>query len=156
MKERDLMIGDLVYNHRKWICPVIAISEDSVTVIAHHYGECTYRWEDIYPIDLTDDIIKQLGWEEISETDLTYKHGLGVGKQYKHPWYIDELNIISNSLTDMPFCKHIAIPFVHRLQHILNLTVKDKIILDDNSTPNHETLSIKCHRIWEDEVDIRQ
>ncbi len=65
-------IGDLVYNHRHWICPVTAISRDYITVIARHYGESSYQRKDVHLIELTDDILKQLGWEEMNEGELDY------------------------------------------------------------------------------------
>lgn len=66
-------VGDLVYNHRHWICPVTAISRDYITVIARHYGESSYPREDVHLIELTDDILKQLGWEEMNEGELDYE-----------------------------------------------------------------------------------
>ena len=58
----ELMLGDLIYNHRHWACPVVEIFDDRATVIAHHYGEETFKVEDLYPIDLDDDFFKKNGF----------------------------------------------------------------------------------------------
>ena len=58
----ELMRGDLIYNHRHWACPVVEVFEDRVTVVAHHYGEETFKVEDLYPIDLDDDFFKKNGF----------------------------------------------------------------------------------------------
>ena len=58
----ELMRGDLIYNHRHWACPVVEVFEDRVTVVAHHYGEETFKVEDLYPIDLDDEFFKKNGF----------------------------------------------------------------------------------------------
>lgn len=58
----ELMRGDLIYNHRHWACPVVEVFEDRVTVVAHHYGEETFKVEYLYPIDLDDDFFKKNGF----------------------------------------------------------------------------------------------
>ena len=58
----ELMRGDLIYNHRHWACPVVEVFEDRVTVVAHHYGEETFKVEDLYPIDLDDEFFKENGF----------------------------------------------------------------------------------------------
>ena len=54
-----LQLGNLVYNHRHWICPVIGLKDGEVTVIAKHYGESTYRSDIIYPIPITREILEK-------------------------------------------------------------------------------------------------
>ena len=58
----ELMRGDLIYNHRHWACSVVEVFDDRVTVIAHHYGEETFKVDDLYPIDLDDDFFKRNGF----------------------------------------------------------------------------------------------
>ena len=150
MKERNLMIGDLVYNHRMWICTVVGVDEEYVTVIARHYGRCSYNWEDIQPIPMTKEIITQLGWEEIKEGDPDYKIAIGLKKAFKHPWYEKSLNIHQNSLTDMYWFHDVYIKHLHVLQHALYECTKDKILLEDE---NDNKVHIKDHHIWDDDTD---
>ena len=58
----ELMLGDLIYNHRHWACPIVEVFDDRVTVIAHHYGEETFKVDDLYPIDLDDEFFKRNGF----------------------------------------------------------------------------------------------
>ena len=129
---KTLMLGDLIYNHRKWVCPVIGLNKDSITVIAQHYGESTYRREDNSAIPLTEEIILELGWEKLKESDEDFKRGIGKSNQYKHPWYTKTLMIVQNSLTDMYKCVdgEIVLRYVHDLQHVLHHTVEDEIRYD--------------------------
>ena len=150
MKERNLMIGDLVYNHRKWICRVVAVDKEHVTVIARHYGECPYKWEDIQPIPMSEEIITQLGWKEIKKGDPDYKVVIGLKKAFKHPWYEKSLNISQNSLTDMYWFHDVYIKHLHVLQHALYECTKDQILLEDE---NDNKVYIKNHHIWEDNLD---
>ena len=150
MKERNLMIGDLVYNHRMWICTVVGVDEEYVTVIARHYGRCSYKWEDIQPIPMTEEIITQLGWEEIKEGDADYKIAIGLKKASKHPWYEKSLNIHQNSLTDIYWFHDVYIKHLHVLQHALYECTKDKILLEDE---NDNKVYIKDHHIWDDDTD---
>ena len=143
------MIGDIIYNHRDWMCPVVGIDEDHVTVIARHYGVVVYKWEDVRPVPMTEDIILQLGWEEIPEDSPKHQNRIGLGKQYKHPWYTDTLNIHQNSLTELHWCNEMPITFLHNLQHILDLTIKDKVVLD-----GIDKLKIDMHHVGEG-IDAR-
>lgn len=145
IQSENLMLGDLVYNHRQWICPVTEISKNHVEVIAKHYGNSSYKLEDVYPIPLTEEIILQLGWEEITPDNPKYKRGIGIGKQYKHPSYTDILNIVQNSLTEMYWTINgkIYIKNLNDLQHILHQTVKDNIITDGDK------VMIDTFRFWE-------
>ena len=130
----EIMRGDLLYNHRMWVCPVIEVFKDSVTVIARHYGEETFKTEDMYPIPLTVDIISQnnftieddsFGQESVkiaSRKDFNlYVVFTASGKIYCGPWisvqhgsdYIDDLFVIK---------------FVHELQHLLKSSKADSTI----------------------------
>ena len=62
INSNELMRGDLIYNHRHWACPVVEVFDDRVTVVAHHYGEETFKVEDLYPIDLDDEFFKKNGF----------------------------------------------------------------------------------------------
>ena len=59
MKPNELMIGDYVYNHRNWECPVVEIHKDSAVVIAKHYGEEEFLLSDLRPIPLTPEILEK-------------------------------------------------------------------------------------------------
>lgn len=121
-----LMKGDLVYNHRKWVCPVLGFDEDSVIVNARHYGKSTYMLDDVSPIDITEDIIKQLGYEETG-TDNWHR------KTFKHPWYTSTLNIQIGSITGLFWIINGEFPirYVQDLQHVLRHTVAADIAYDD-------------------------
>lgn len=127
-----IMMGDLVYNHRDWVCPVVGMDEETVTVIAQHYGEAPYLREEIRPVPLTEDIILSLGWEEIGEGHPDYKNKIGIGKQFKHPWYTGSLIIRQNSLVGTYWTLHgeFLLRYVHDLQHVLHHTVEDEIRYD--------------------------
>ncbi|MBP5724447.1 MAG: hypothetical protein J6X18_12855 [Bacteroidales bacterium] len=129
---KSLMRGDLVYNHRNWICPVFGMDAETVTIIAQHYGEETFLLEDIHPIPLTEEIILNLGWEEIGKNHPDYKKKIGVGKQFKHPWYTSSLIIRQNALTDMysTLNGEFVLRYLHDLQHVLLHTVEDEIQYD--------------------------
>ena len=58
----ELMLGDLICNHRHWACLVVEIFDDRVTVISHHYRKETFKGEDLYLIDLDDDFFKRNGF----------------------------------------------------------------------------------------------
>lgn len=130
---KRLEVGDLIYNHRKWICVVLEITKEYVTVFARHYGELTYKWEDVEPIRLTEDIIKKLGWEEIDRESEDYVRGITSGKQFKHPDYTKTLNIRENALTNMYWTINgeVYITYLHDLQHVLRMTVADEIKMED-------------------------
>lgn len=126
---KTLMRGDLVYNHRNWICPVVGMNDETITVIAQHYGKFTYRTDEIHPIPLTEEIILKLGWEEINENHKDYVNKIGTGKQFKHPWYVKMLNIRQNSLSGLYYVLNndVVLRYLHDLQHILLHTVEDEI-----------------------------
>ena len=67
MEAKDLMIGDYVYNHRNWECPIVEIHKDSAVVIAKHYGEEEFLLSDLKPIPLTTEILEKNGFVEKSE-----------------------------------------------------------------------------------------
>ena len=61
---KQLRLGNYIYNHRMWICPVTNISENTVSVIAHHYGEEPFFVKDLYPIPINKEILEKLGFKE--------------------------------------------------------------------------------------------
>lgn len=126
------MRGDLVYNHRNWICPVVAMDEETITVDAQHYGRCPYEAGDIHPISLTEEIILKLGWEEIDKSHKDYVNRIGVGKQFKHPWYRKMLNICQHSMTGLYYILDgdVVLRYLHDLQHVLLHTIEDEIQYD--------------------------
>lgn len=132
INSKDLMQGDLIYNHRNWICPVVRIDEETITVVAQHYGKSSYRNENLFPIPISENIILKLGWKEIKESDPDYKIRIGLGKQYKHSSYTKSLNIIQNSLSGLYFILNgeVIVRYLQDLQHILHHTVLDEIRYD--------------------------
>ncbi len=68
----ELMRSDLIYNHRHWACPVVEVFDDRVTVVAHHYGEETFKAENLYPIDLDDDFFKKNGFIDFVANQLLF------------------------------------------------------------------------------------
>ena len=119
----ELMRGDLIYNHRHWACPVVEVFEDRVTVVAHHYGEETFKVEDLYPIDLDDDFFKKNGF-----IDFVANQMLFVDKE-------NDLSIIVvRNLDKAPNAKKkylvcvkkgymdakIPMSYVHEFQHLLS------------------------------------
>lgn len=71
---QGLQVGNLVYNHRRWACPITNIQEDRLTVIARHYGEETFLLEDMKEIDLSEDLIPKLGFEKENQEDCHFDH----------------------------------------------------------------------------------
>jgi hypothetical protein len=63
---KKLMVGDLIYNHRQEVCPVVEIGLDTVTVKTRLYDDVQYKYDDVYPIPLTDDILKKNGFADNS------------------------------------------------------------------------------------------
>ena len=63
MEAKDLMIGDYVYNHRYWECPIVEIHKNSAIVIARHYEEEEFLLSDLRPIPLTTEILEKNGFE---------------------------------------------------------------------------------------------
>ena len=57
ISNRGLQIGNLLYNHRDWACPIIGIDKDRVTVIARQYGKETFLLEDMKEIKLSEKIM---------------------------------------------------------------------------------------------------
>jgi hypothetical protein len=117
------MRGDLIYNHRHWACPVVEVFEDRVTVVAHHYGEETFKVEDLYLIDLDDEFFKKNGF-----IDFVANQMLFVDKE-------NDLSIIVvRNLDKAPNAKKkylvcvkkdymdakIPMSYVHEFQHLLS------------------------------------
>ena len=123
INSNELMRGDLIYNHRHWACPVVEVFEDRVTVVAHHYGEETFKVEDLYPIELDDDFFKKNGF-----IDFVANQMLFVDKE-------NDLSIIVvRNLDKAPNAKKkylvsikkgymdakIPMSYVHEFQHLLS------------------------------------
>ena len=126
-----LMLRDLVYNHRKWVCPVTGIDKKHISVIAQHYGETSYERETISPIPLTEEIIKQLGWQQVVEGDEGFdsERKSTLSKQYKNPDYTKTLNITHRDESGIWYILggEFHMRYVHDLQHVLRHTVTDDI-----------------------------
>ena len=126
MTQKDLQIGDWVYNHRKWECPILSIRRDYdseqyyVMVIARHYGEEEFRVEDLSPIPLTPEILEKNGWEKTPTGYVFYTDG----KKYDNSlWYIFDSNTFVVNTAEF------QIKFVHQLQHALRLCGIEKEII---------------------------
>ena len=118
----ELMRGDLIYNHRHWACPVVEVFEDRVTVVAHHYGEETFKVEDLYPIDLDDEFFKKNGFIDFianqmlfvdKENDLTI---IVVRDLDKAPNGKNYLVCVKKGYMDAK----IPMSYVHEFQHLLS------------------------------------
>jgi len=119
MEAKDLMIGDWVYNHRNWECPIVEIHKDSAVVIARHYGEEEFLLSDLRPIPLTPEILEKNGFVR-NETWAEWVH-------YCDNIFID-FTILENETSfhlDLP---NAMIDYVHELQHALRLCGIDKEI----------------------------
>lgn len=133
MEAKDLMVGDYVYNHRNWECPIVEIHKDSAVVIARHYGEEEFLLSDLRPIPLTPEILEKNGFkfnkeETYGSIQDVYKHytkffDFPLGKGF----YI-EYDTVENTahITDHWW---IRIKYVHELQHALKLCGIEKEIV---------------------------
>ena len=134
INREDLMVGDLVYNHRKWECPVVEILSDGATVIARHYGKETFRYEDLSPIPLTKEILEKNGF---SYERMTFARcDWDVYKLSNELYFAICGDIIVcgyyNGNRDNPDTIEpiLNIRYVHELQHALKLCgVKKEIVL---------------------------
>lgn len=118
MEAKDLMIGDYVYNHRNWECPIVEIHKNSAIVIARHYGEEEFLLSDLRPIPLTTEILEKNGfiWDSSPISQCWEQYGLiiyPVGDGYR-----------MNCGQNVSF----NIDFVHELQHLFKLCGIDKEI----------------------------
>lgn len=129
-----LMLRDLVYNHRNWVCPVVGIDKKYITVIAQHYGESPYTRDLVNPIPLSEEIITQLGWKVVKEGDKGFdmKNKSVFKTQYKNPNYTTTLNIIHGENTGLWYILggEFYMRYVHDLQHVLRHIVTDDIGYD--------------------------
>lgn len=135
MKANELMIGDYVYNHRNWECPIVEIDKNSVVVFARYFGEEVFLPSELRPIPLTPEILEKNGfvankhiypypyYEYINENGklkVGFAFPQGNRTSYKEPWiYIDSENV---------FVEHLPCIYVHELQHALKLCGIEKNI----------------------------
>lgn len=137
MKANELMIGDYVYNHRDWECPIVEIHKNSAVVIARHYGEEEFLLSNLRPIPLTAEILEKNGfkfqsvcicdnkdawiWEWPSDKEYELPHCFMLMSHHnkkKYPYFW----IYAPNNPD--------IKYVHELQHALRLCkIKKEIIL---------------------------
>lgn len=127
MKANELMVGDLVYNHRNWACPIVEIHKDSAVVIARHYGEEKFELKDLRPIPLTLEILEKNGLEKDN-------HGRLYGEYFDEDINQD-LEITFDSKTGEVWWSYnwdeyriIRLRYVHQLQHALKLCGIEKEI----------------------------
>jgi len=127
MEAKDLQIGDWVYNHRKWECPILSIRRDYdseqyyVMVIARHYGEEEFRVEDLSPIPLTPEILEKNGFiKENRRWTLNDKY---TGDE------IIALFEVAKGFAMLTSGLAIGFQEVHKLQHLLKLYGIDKEIV---------------------------
>lgn len=133
MTQKDLQIGDWVYNHRKWECPILSIRRDYdseqyyVMVIARHYGEEEFRVEDLSPIPLTPEILEKNGFVRDEKDE----------EMYYWNWKISDNCVSYDKETGIVRIFHVfghlvfALPlsYVHELQHALRLCGIEKEII---------------------------
>lgn len=135
MEAIDLMIGDLVYNHRNWICPIVEIHKDSAVVIARHYGEEEFKLNDLRPIPTSPEILEKIGFTKstpppgihaicYSLDNKKEKYNLTIANYNKYKRLL--LNVDSEDSE----CFNIKCDYVHELQHALRLCgIKKEIVL---------------------------
>ena len=118
MKANELMVGDYVYNHRNWECPIVEIYKNSAVVIAKHYGEEEFLLSDLRPIPLTPEILEKNGFKLKEEE--TGMYGVTTA-----PHYICDGVPFEVFCDGEPFAiwfkEPVNIKFVHELQDVLRL-----------------------------------
>ena len=120
----EIRLGNYIYNHRQWICPVTEIFSDRITVIAEHYGEETFKIDSLYPIIITTTILEQLGFRQD-------KHPIGkhncTAYVYERPKefrleidiYKDTTRIELNLDAEHSLYMNAECPYLHTLQNII-------------------------------------
>lgn len=135
MEAKDLMIGDYVYNHRNWECPIVEIHKNSAIVIARYYGEEEFLLSDLRPIPLTQEILEKNGWEKcnIDVVDDDEQYGCAYGSFYVTWWR--KVKLLSFYFEDKNAGLHyemiseLPTKYIHQLQHALKLCGIDKEIV---------------------------
>ena len=120
MEAEDLMIGDWVYNHRYWECPIVEIHKNSAIVIARHYGEEEFLLSELRPIPLTTDILEKNGFVYDSEDKLFEDIYPRISMLYAQYRLVENGGINYGEMSE--------IKYVHQLQHALRLCGIDKEI----------------------------
>ena len=111
MDTTELKLGNLVYNHRLWVCEVIGVTRNTVEVIAGHYGEEIFTADTVHPIPLTMEIMQSLGYRMVDGGfDIGLEEPLGM---YWDALTLDIVDGRGNHLID---CK-----YLHQLQNILDM-----------------------------------
>lgn len=121
MEAKDLMIGDYVYNHRNWECPIVEIHKNSAIVIARHYGEEEFLLSDLRPIPLTTEILEKNGFD-ISDPEVKQYHFEEDGQRYH--FSLRQMYNKDNKpdgYSFFAFSVLTIIDYVHQLQHAFKL-----------------------------------
>lgn len=118
MEAKDLMIGDLVYNHRNWVCPIVEVHKDSAVVIARHYGEEEFKLDDLRPIPLTQEILEKNGF--ILKEEEKGMYGVTIAPYYTRDDIPFEVFCDGEPFA-IWFKDPVNIKYVHQLQHALRL-----------------------------------
>jgi len=120
MRAEDLMVGDWVQNETGDIVGKV-VSVDSIRhcVVFYDNGGVLHSLDEVYPITLTEDILKKSG----------FKNSEWYGWQIKEPDFT--LCFVGDTphflLDDIFVCD---CPYVHTLQHALKLCeIKKEIVL---------------------------
>lgn len=126
IKPEDIQIGDFLYNHRDWKCPVLSIRKEYdsdkyfIMVNARHYGEEEFRLEDLRPIPLTNEILLKNGFKKDTEGEECWLNKIAMftpnecdDNILKKSWNC-HINGLLNSFDGV-------IEYVHELQHALRL-----------------------------------
>lgn len=134
MEAKDLMVGDYVYNHRNWECPIVEIHKNSAVVIARHYGEEEFLLSDLRPIPLTAEILEKNGFQHhlIAEKGFTREEWTLSDDYYDivvREWS-DSIWVFRYECTEMntPHEQRVF-GYVHELQHALRENGIDKEIV---------------------------
>lgn len=131
---KSLMIGDWVYNHRNWICPIVEIHKDSAVVVARHYGEEEFKLDDLRPIPLTTEILEKNGFAKSTPSSGIHAICYDLyNKKDKYNLTIADYNKYKRLLLDVDSedseCFNIKCDYVHELQHALRFCRIEKEII---------------------------
>lgn len=147
MNANELMVGDYVYNHRNWECPIVEIHKNSALVIAKHYGEEEFLLSDLRPIPLTPEILEKNGFKLMAGFGYSIEYptfGLAYHDGFREYYSIDitlynypmsgvkilvrmERNsLCGDGVNKIHSCD---IEYIHQLQHALRLCGIEKEII---------------------------
>lgn len=119
MDARDLRIDNIVgYEHD--FVKVVDTSEDYTTIIYNDDYVDEVRTDQLYPVNLTDDILEKSGWTKMDEKSWRY-NDKGLGVTFTLEKYAEDkmlLGIMYNALAGN-IMQVTYVEYVHELQNAL-------------------------------------